>query len=218
MRRIAIGRLIGLLIALIGFGLSIWFAFDAMRRNAEFHAWPDARPMETAIDLSKPGEVTVPFNQTCSVAHGEALYLEVDSRELTDVNIGEFFLGISGTVVIRDSAGNEIETAVINGETAYYWDGQVALTEIAPFPRGNYVATICIDSGGPTLAGKRQIIYAKYQLCGLEQMPAVIAGVFAFVTGFVGLIAAVCVLPGLLYGGFREDSFKALAKAAAAKE
>jgi hypothetical protein len=31
--------------------------------DAEFHQALDARPMETAIDLSQPGETTVPFRQ-----------------------------------------------------------------------------------------------------------------------------------------------------------
>jgi hypothetical protein len=123
MQRIATGRIVGLLVAVIGIGLSVWCAREAVRMNAEFHRWSDARPMETVIDVSKPGETTVPFHQTCSIPHGEALFL-----------------------------------------------------------------------------------YAKYQLCGLERMPATIAGAFAFGAGMIGLVAGVCAFPGLLRCGIWRNA------------
>ena len=201
MRQIATGRIVGLLIAIIGVGVAIWCARDAIRMNAEFHQWLDARPMETAIDLSKPGETTVPFHQTCSISHGEALYLDCDLDEESKQNTEELFAALSGNVIIKDSNGNEIESVKINNTTVQYWDGKIILTGFAPFRNGDYNATIRIDSGVAALADKEQAIYAKYQLCGLEQMPAMIAGAFAFGAGIIGLVAAVSVLPGLLQCG-----------------
>ena len=206
MRRIAIGRLVGLLLALIGIGLSVWFARDAMRRNADFYEWLDARPMETAIDLSRLGETTASFHQTCGISHGEALYLDFDLDEAASLNFEELFKGLSGNITIIDSAGKEIEMAGISGETVQHWDGQFMLTEFAPFRSGNYIASIRINSGAPNLADIQQTIYAKYQLCGLERMPATIAGVFAFGAGFIGLVSAACVFPGLLQSGLWYDS------------
>ena len=55
------------------------------------------------------------------------------------------------------------------------------------------------------LAGREQTIYAEYQLCGLEQLPAIIAGAFATGAGVIGVVAAVCVLPGLLRCGIWRD-------------
>jgi hypothetical protein len=72
---------------------------------------------------------------------------------------------------------------------------------LAPFRTGDYVVTIRVDSGAAALAEKQQTIYAKYQFCGLEQMPATIAGAIAFGAGIIGLVAAVCLLPGLLRRG-----------------
>ena len=169
--------------------------------NAEFHQWLDARPMETAIDLSKPSETTVPFHQTCSISHGEALYLDCDLDEESKQNTEELFAALSGNVAIKDSNGNEIESVKINNTTVRYWDGKIMLTGFAPFRNGDYSATIRIDSGVAALADKEQTLYASYQLCGLEQMPAMIAGAFAFGAGIIGLVAAVSVFPGLLQCG-----------------
>jgi hypothetical protein len=201
MRQIATGRIVGLLIAIIGVGISIWCVRDAVRMNAEFHQWLDARPMETAIDLSKPGETTAPFHQTCSISHGEALYLNCDLDDESKQNTEELFAALSGNVVIKDSDGNEIESVKINNKTVQYWDGKIMLTGFAPLRNGDYIATIRVDSGVAALTDKEQTIYAKYQLCGLEQMPAMIAGAIAFGAGMIGLVAAVCVLPGLLRCG-----------------
>ena len=201
MRQIATGRIVGLLIAIIGVCISIWCARDAVRMNAEFNQWLDARPMETAIDLSEPGETTVPFHQTCSISHGEALYLTCDLDGESKVNTEELFAALSGNVVIKDSDGKEIESVEINCKTVQYWDGKIMLANFAPFRTGDYIATIRVDTGVAALADKEQTIYAKYQLCGLEQMPAVLTGAFAFSVGIIGLVAAVCVLPGLLRCG-----------------
>ncbi len=205
MQIIATGRIVGLLVAIIGIGVSIWCARDALRMNAELHQWLGARPMETVIDLSQPSVTTVPFKQTCSVSHGEALYLKCNLDDAAKQNLGELLKDLSGKVVIKDSDGNEIESVEINNKTAQYWDGKIMLTGFAPFRKGDYVATIHVDSGVSALADKQQTIHVEYQLCGLEQMPAMIAGVFAFGAGMVGLVSAVCVFPGLLRSGFWRD-------------
>ena len=62
MRRIAVGRSVGLLLAVTGIGLSIYCAYEALRISTDYHAWLTARPMETAIDLSQPCEISRPFS------------------------------------------------------------------------------------------------------------------------------------------------------------
>jgi len=205
MGNIAIGRVIGLVLAVLGIGLSICFGYTAVRMDADFHEWLVARPMETAIDLSEPGETTAPFHQTCGISHGEALYLECDLDDEARRNPEELLKGLAGVVVLRGTDGNEIQTLEFSDETIRYWNDSILLAEFAPFRTGEYVATIRIDSGAPALAGKQQTIHAKYQLCGLERMPAQFSGAFAMGAGLIGLVAAVCVLPGLLrYGIWRE--------------
>ena len=206
MRPIAYGRIVGLIVATAGLGTSAYFARESARLNAEFHQWLDDRPMQAEVDLSKPGEISVPFRQTCSVSHGEAIYLSVtpplDSYPKPDSLLYE----LSAKIIIKDREGNEIIDSEIAGKRAQRRDGEtdILLAFFYPFSKGDYTATIHVDSGVAELAGKQQVLYAKYFLCGLEQFPAIIAGVFSFVSGAIGLIAAVVVLPGLWRQGFRR--------------
>ncbi len=48
-------------------------------------------------------------------------------------------------------------------------------------------------------------MYAAYQLCGAEALPMIEAGAFALAAGIIGVVAAVCVLPGLLRYGVRRN-------------
>lgn len=206
MRRIAVGRSIGLLLGVVCIGLSIHCAYEALRMNADFHAWLGARPMETAIDLSRPGEITVPFHQTCSISHGEGLYLKCDVDEKLQQKQQELLEGLSGVLVVKDLDGRDIESVKFDDKRAQNRDGKIMLTDFLPFGTGTYVATLRVESGATALAGREQgreqTIYVKYHLCGLEQMPAMVAGGFALGAGIIGLISAVCVLPGLLQYGF----------------
>jgi hypothetical protein len=205
MRRIATGRIEGLLLAIVAIAVSIWCAGDAVWMTAEFHQALDARPMETTIDLSQLGETTVPFRQTCDISHAEALYLECDLADASQQNAEELLKDLSASIIIHDSDGKEIARADINNRTAHYSDSTIILTRFAPFRNGDYIATIRIESGAPALANKQQTIYAKYQLCGLEQMPAILAAAFAFAAGLIGLVTAVCVWPGLRRCGIWRD-------------
>ena len=177
--------------------------------NGEFHQWLTARPMETAVDLSRPGEITVPFQQTCSISHGEAFYFKCDLDGASMEKPEQLFQDLSAKITIKDADGNEIENAKINSATVHNWDDDIILAEIAPFQTGKYVATIRIESGVPALANKQQTVYAKYQFCGVEQVPAVVVGAVAFGAGLIGVVSALCVLPGLLrYGIWRSSPLK----------
>ena len=201
MRRIAVGRILGVIIAVIGISASIYCAFESMRANHEFHEWLEARPMNIAIDLSRPGETKTSFRQTCSISHGEAIFCQCNLDDASEKKPEELFKGFAADVVIKDSDGNEIEHAKIDSTTVQQGDGDILLARFAPFQNGDYVATIRIDSGAPAFANKDQLLYARYQLCGLEQMPAFISGLFALGAGMIALVSIACVLPGLFRDG-----------------
>jgi len=81
MRKLAIGRIIGLTIAVVLISAAFEFGVLAYRANVDFHEWMVARPMETTIDLSTPGKISVPFHQTCGVAFGVVIILDCDIRD-----------------------------------------------------------------------------------------------------------------------------------------
>lgn len=205
MRGIAIGRIVGLLIAMIAMALSICCARECVQRNAEFHQWINARPMELSVDFSKPTEMAAPLRQTCGTSHGESLYFEVTPSLEGQGKPEELLKELSARVVIKDEDGNVIRSAKIDATTIHQYgpEEEIILSGFGPFPTGDYVATIHVESGVPALAGREQLVFVKYELCGLEQFPAWIAGAFSFGALVIGVVAAVCVLPGLLRHGFK---------------
>ena len=160
--------------------------------------------MQTEINLSQPGESVVPFRQTCSSSHGESLCLSLGpDHDLSEDSLN-LLEELSGTLVISDSNGVEVTSAIFSKATAWLWNGQLVLADLDTFQRGDFVATIRVESGAPALAGKQQTLYARYQLCGLEQMPAVVAGGLTVVSLFVTAATACFVVPGLYRYGFRQ--------------
>jgi len=215
MRKLAIGRMFGLMLTVISLLGAVMFGVAAYRFNVTVHRWDLARPMETPIDLSRPGSVTVPFDQTCSISHGEGVFLNCKIRDEAGQVPGEVLKGLSGSLVITDSAGNEIANRDLTemklpppGQpivSRYLVSGEVMLTEISTFKTGAYTATVTIDQGAPALAGHTQTIYAKYRLCGMEQMPGVVLGFFAFCAGLICLIAGLVVIPGFFRFGIWKN-------------
>lgn len=204
MRRIAIGRTVGSLVAAIGIAGSIYFGVDSYRLHNDFHQWIDDRPMECSVDLSKTGSITVPFLQTCDVSHGEALLIHLEPSVESDEEVDELFSGLSATIVISDADGAIIENVKIDRSTLWRFDGarDFVLARFTPFQRGEYVATLSVDSGAAKLANHEQVIYAKYEPCGLEHLAVVFLGAFSLGAGLIGLIASAFVAPGVVRHGF----------------
>jgi len=205
MRGIAIGRIVGLLIAMIAIAVSIRCARECVQRNVEFHQWIDSRPLEASADLSKPTEITVPLRQTCGTSHGESLYLKVTPSLEDQGKPEELLKELSGRVVIKDVDGNVIRSAKIDATTIHQYgpEEETILTGFGSFPPGDYLATIHVELGVPPLAGRKQVLFVKYQLCGLEQFPAWFFGALSFGALLMGVVAAVSVLPGLLRRGLK---------------
>jgi len=201
MRQIATGRMIGLVIALAATGVTIRFGIDAYRLHTRFYDWVEARPMETTLDLSQPGAKTVPFQQTCSISHGEGLYVDWRFIEETTLDVRDQFAGLKGTCTIKDSDGQEVETVPFHTESVQYWGGETLLAELSTFPEGHYTATIQINSGAPAFANQEQTLYARYQLCGLEKIMAFVAGAISFASLAVAAFAAGCIAKGLQRNG-----------------
>lgn len=163
--------------------------------NARFEQAITARPMEAVLDLSQPCTVTVPFEQTCSISHGEGIYLDLNDAE-TDKERAEILGRFSGSIVVHDLAGNEIMNRGLSTSQASEMNGEVRLADLPTFAEGDYRATITVDTHGITSPHSRQTIYARYELCGLEQMPVVVFGFISFCAGFVALISGSTTLPG----------------------
>lgn len=196
MRHLAIGRILGLLLTVISLVVAVMFVNASFYFHSQFQQWTTARPLETKIDLSRPGSVTVPFHQTCSVAWSEYMMLECPLGDESDKVLEEQLQSLSGALVIRDQSGNEVVNQKLKGvHTTGVLDRGIVLIHFPTFREGDYQATISIDSGVPALAGYPQTVYARYLLTGLEQLPVYRYRALAVSAGVVCLIAGLVVLP-----------------------
>jgi hypothetical protein len=207
-QRISIRRIVG---AVTGAGLiagAVFFTLEHRRLDREFFAWTDARPLHVAADLSRPGTVTAPFNQTCQVSHGEAFYLTVEGP--TDRSDVELLHGLEGTITIKDADGHEVQSLKMtsNIDSRAAADESIMLAYFHPFANGDYTATIVVKNGATALRGKTQTVYAKYLLCGLERFPATVSGFLALVCGIPGLIIGVIVTKGFVKHGWSTPPAK----------
>jgi len=183
---------------------AVYWSFKYRRMDREFLEWVDARPLDAAVDLSRPGKVTARFHQTCQVSHGEEIYLAV--KPAADRSNSTLLQGLDGVIRINDIDGKEIQVLKLTSEvnSAVAADEPIKLAYFHPFAKGDYTATIDIKNGAAALDGLEQRIYAKYALCGCEHIPAAIAGFFAFVFGIPGLIMAVIVTRGFIKYGLAK--------------
>jgi hypothetical protein len=205
MSALARGRILGIIIVTASAACSVYFVQLSLKKHAEFQSWIVARPMQLTMDLSKPGELTVPLHQTCTVSHGEDVFLIPPAEFNADTVVEDALASLTGSVSITNADGVEIARSDIDGGSAMTWGvgGDIRLGGMYPFPKGEYNALIQIETGVPELTGTEHTLYAAYNLCGLELLPARFSAFVAFGFGITALVAAVCVVPGLIRHGLR---------------
>jgi hypothetical protein len=181
---------------------SMYFWNAAANHRQKFESWQNARPVDAIIDLTKPGEYTLPFEQTCSIHHGEGVYVVRPEHVDQEIEGPKLLAGLLGTITIADADGSEVAQADIVDERAgfFYDNGDIRLTGLHGFPIGTYSANIRIDSGANDQSLSQVRLYAIYELCGLELLPAQLSGFAAVGTGAIALIAVAY----LAWAGFKR--------------
>ena len=199
MKKHSLGRTIASVIAVILILTGIYFLFESYRYRQKFYEWLNAEPINIAVDLSKPGKFSGKFHQTCYVAHGEELLLQVPFDQLKGVSPKTLIEPLEYHCAITDANGE----VVVSSETASqidlrdeYEDGAIPLLYFVPFKNGIYNLELEVTSGIPDLAGVPQRIIARYCLCGLELMAARVV----MVCGIAALLVAGIIVLVLVFG------------------
>ncbi len=200
---LAKGRIFAFLILLALGSTSIYFGVAAWRWNSNFYRWVDAKPMQMTIDLTTPATHAAPFEQTCAIAHSQSIYVTLNDPDITDENVGEYFAGLQGSVTIRDLSGTEILTTPFHADGMQRWSDDPLLVSFHPFANGDYTAELNIEQGATMLADTQHDLYARYDLCGLELMPAYILGAISAAAGLIACGVASVTLPSIARHGFR---------------
>jgi len=206
MRKIAIGRTIALTVVIICFSMAAYCVWQAHLHDLKVRQWVDDRPMDTPVDLSKPGELRVPFRQTCSISHGEMILLELTPPIKSDRELDVSFQDLVARLLIADQDGNVVESIEIHEtKVCRYSPGEdIYVARFDPFAKGDYTATLTIESGAANLTVRQQRLYAKYFICGCEQFPAALSMMAAIFFGFIGLVVFLYILPTIIRHGMRR--------------
>lgn len=205
MRKIAIFRIIGLVIVIVCLYQTISAVRSASRIKTQFDNALTARPIDTAIDLSKPGETTTQFLSTYYPAHGIELYLQGDFPPTQDQDLVDLLQGFAGQLIITDDKGNEIQVIQLERENMKSMADEISVAGFWMHEVGEFVATVRVDSPAKALAGTEQSLHAGYRLCGCELLPAFVMNIYAFVMGLSSFFVGIWVTVGFLqYGIYRK--------------
>jgi hypothetical protein len=181
-----------------------YFLYEYFHLENKFQNAVKAEPLSAQIDLSKPGKYLFPFKQTYSFAHAERLFLEFNWNLKTGkIPTNNILLnGLKGNYVIQDEIGmkilsDEIKPDYLPGLTP----NSVQLARFYPFKEGQYTFTLNILEGPPKLVNIKQRLFARYELCGLERFPAVIAGGLSILAFLIGTVMGYFTLKPFFYKG-----------------
>ena len=206
-RILATGRLTAVLFGTVCLGGAVWLAIEAVRDKQKVEAAHTARPMDVEIDLSQASEQSVPYRHSFSRAHNEILVLDVPSQQLPadSEELERMLNGLTGILQITKANGDEVQTVPLTPQDASMFAGQIWLAGFSPMPPGDYQAKIEIHTGAAELAGIPHSIYAKYFLCGIEELPVFVIGGLSAASGLIGLVTVAIVIPRLWKQGIWKE-------------
>ncbi len=164
-----IGRtLLGLvcLTALLG---AVVYGVQAWRLDVD--AWHAAEPCRVTVDLSREGRYEAPFHQEYAGSHSEWLVLEVEPPFASPEEAQDAPEGLALKVWLEDDDGEAFETEATAADLltlAGWGTAPWPALKIAPLARGDYRLELEVLALAKGLAGRKQQIVARYELCGLE--------------------------------------------------
>lgn len=205
--------LLGLAVGLCLWGVQTFVKGGHMYR--EYEQWQTANPLYAPIDLSIHGRHVFRFDQTCSSAHRQVIALHIPEQTLQQTSVTQLVSGLSARLEITSTLNTNI---VASAETDLLWteirtEDTIPIFDVSPFGKGVYEATITIDKGAAALAGIPQQLEGRYELCGLEAMPAMICQTVGAATAGVGGLAGFVIVLGARPN--RENRKKADGKSSA---
>jgi hypothetical protein len=196
-------RIIGAMITLVLAGTAAYYGVQSRRYAQQVQAWTVAEPTRFAVDLSHAGRVDAPFVQTCQVSHREVIQLKISGAP---DQASPLLSGLKGRVEIVGADGKDVLSVDFpDAQLLESWQPGEAidLAYFHPFEVGQYTLRLDVIEPAPALAERSQEVIARYQLCGLEVMPAIIAAGVSIVTGLPALVIGTFTVIGLARYGWR---------------
>jgi hypothetical protein len=202
-RQLAIRRLIALCLTPLLVVFAVTSTIDARGSSGHFAQWQTDRPVDAFVDFSKTGLTTMPFTQTCQIAHAEFVSLELEDAAAL---MPDPLSGLAGSMNIVYGDDTVVASSDL-ASAAFYDDGtnrrRFVLARFAPISNGTYTLKLQVDKPAPLLANHRQRLSAQYMLCGMEKLPELLASSFAILGWILVLAVGVPSLIGWLRYGWR---------------
>jgi len=197
MKKPPIGRTIACVLASVLVLAGAFVLYETHRLRQEFYEGSEIRPLDLAVDFSKPGEFTTGFKQTWRPHHWQPIDLYVPPEVLAEVSPSDLLASLAFKWQITDSKGNIVDEAESSGEMDWHCQtdsNAIRLSSVRPCALGDYTFACTVISGAPALDGVDQRLVCQYKPCGIELLSLffievaaivafVIAGVILFVVG-----------------------------------
>jgi hypothetical protein len=184
-------------VAIAGLVMAFRNGVEARQTNPERLA--RAEPIRLPVDLSVRGTYAGSMHCISGAPHGLWLVLESQPPFEAEAEAQDALSGLNA-VLFSERAGEERHELTFDGQDLVR-PGMAEPGEpwpafsVAPPPRGEYAVTLEVVDPAPGMAGRRQELVARYQLCGLE-------GLVAKMTWGVAAVWLVIAAAGM-YAGYR---------------
>ncbi len=210
-RTLAAGRTWGFCISLTLAVLSIIAAIQSYRWNASFLQWFDDIPMRVEIDPTIKSDYQTSYIQTCEISHGAFLVCS-EPVEPSDYNSEvKKLANLRGTFQLKSENGNATMPVEFRGDNTEYRLGRISFLRIPMVRNGTYSAEIQILDNLDSDASQPIQFMAKYELCGLENLPSQLLCWAAIGLGAIGGLGLLIVVPNICERGFYERTESTIA-------
>jgi len=192
------GRIVAGAVAALVLVIAANFLFASAQARSRADAARVAEPIRLAVDFSKPGTYTGKLNHTFCNACSDYLEIITESPLTSRESAMEIAEGLKGHLTIAEPQGTVITEQSFGpkfGCTQVASDRWVPIIDFGHFPEGVYNLNITVDAGVPRLTGIPHSLVGRYQLCGIEYIPAEILRLLGIggcsLSALIGLVIVV---------------------------
>jgi len=152
------------------------------------------RPLDIAVDLSRPGKYESSFHLKYTCGFGYDLLLMLPSSAGVARGGDALFAGLDASCSIVDVHGTERLPVARMGKISPEIVGDMPARPIhlhsirIPFPEGRYTFRLTVSQGTPRLSGIEQRLVMKYLVGAEGAVPFIFLGVGVSATAVAGIL------------------------------
>lgn len=151
--------------------------YEYATRWGAIQSWLAAKPGLTRVDLSRPGVVDIHLPDVPEVHHhGYSIYLDPGCEPAPDQLP-------RGEVRVADGPGEPVVIGLADALRVEPQAGGRFLLSTLGRPAAGCTVTVRVEDGAPALAGSGSVVHARYRICEMVALPALLWALGAWVLG-----------------------------------